>query len=133
MYSFSFNEKQHSQKLQQRKTSRRWATSNVHFRAAFHRVGILTVFSSEDTLQQTALLPAQERLLAGDAQQFRLNPRPAIRENAKLRFHAFQVSFENRGRDATDSVSDWELAGRESPQKDAEALATEGCQQLCRE
>ena len=48
-------------------------------------------------MQYTALLLAQERLLAGDAQQFRLNTRPAIRETGKLRFHAFQVPFQRRG------------------------------------
>ena len=49
------------------KTCRRRAGGNFHLRAALDRVGILTVFSGEDAMQQTALLPAQERLLAGDA------------------------------------------------------------------
>ena len=72
------------------KTCRRQAGGNFHLTAALECVGILTVFSGEDAMQQTALRPAQERLLAGDAQQPRLNPRPAIRETTKLCFHAFQ-------------------------------------------
>ena len=88
---------------------------------AIHRVGILTVFSGEDTVQLTALLPAQERLLAGVAQQFRLNPRQAIRETAKLRFHAVVG-------DATGSVSDCEVGTREPAQEDAVVMATEGAE-----
>ena len=48
------------------KTCRRQAGGNFHLTAALDRVGILTVFSGEDALQWAALLPAQERLLAGD-------------------------------------------------------------------
>ena len=66
------------------KTCRRRAKGNFHLRAALNRVGILTVISGEDAMQQTALLPAQECLLAGDAQQLRLDPRPAIRETTML-------------------------------------------------
>ena len=79
------------------KTCRRRAGGNFHLRAALDCVGILTVFSGEYAMQQTALLPAQERLLAGDAQQLRLDPRPAIRETTKLCFHAFQVPLQRRG------------------------------------
>ena len=79
------------------KTCRRPAGGNFHLGAALDRVGILTVFSSKDALQWTALLPGQERLLAGDAQQLRLDPRPAIRETTKLCFHAFQVPLQRRG------------------------------------
>ena len=50
------------------KTCRRRAGGNFHLRPALDRVGILTVFSGEDAMHQTALLPALERLLAGDAQ-----------------------------------------------------------------
>ena len=63
-------------KFQNIKTCWRRAGANVHLKAAFQRFGNLSVFSGEDTMQK---LPAQERLLTGDAQQFRLNPRPALR------------------------------------------------------
>ena len=53
------------------KTCQRRAGGNLHLKAAIDRVGILTVFSGEDTMQWTVLLPAQERLLANDPQQFR--------------------------------------------------------------
>ena len=78
------------------KTCRRQAGGNFHLRAALDRVGILTVFGGEDTMQWTTLLPAQERLLAGDA-QLRLDPRLAIRETTKLCFHAVQVPLQRRG------------------------------------
>ena len=74
-------------------------------------------------MQQTAPLRAQERLLAGDAQQLRFGPRLAIRETTKLCFHAFQVPLQ---RDATDSVSDCEVGTGEPAQEDAAATATEG-------
>ena len=57
----------------------------------------LTVIRGEDAVQWTVLLPAQESLLAGDAQQLRLDPRPAIRETTKMCFHAFQVPLQRRG------------------------------------
>ena len=79
------------------KTCRCRAGGSLHLRVAIHRVRILTVFSGEDTMQQTALLFAQERLLAGDVQQFRLKSRPEIRETTKLRFHAVQVQLQRRG------------------------------------
>ena len=78
-------------------TCRRRAGGNLHLRAAPDRVAILTVFSGEDAMQWTALLPAQERLFASDAPEFRLDPRPAIRETTKLCFHAFQVPLQRRG------------------------------------
>ena len=43
------------------------------------------------------MLPAQERLLAGDAHQLRLDPRLPIRETTKLCFHAFQVPLQRCG------------------------------------
>ena len=104
------------------KTCRRRAGGNFNLRAALDRVGILTVCSGEDAMQQTALLPAEERLLAGDA-QLRLDPRPVIRQTMELCFHAFQVPLQ---RDATDSVSDCEVRTREPAQEDAAAMATEG-------
>ena len=79
------------------KTCRRRAGGNFHLRAALDRVGILIVPSGEDATQWTALLPAQERLLAGDALQLLLHPRPTIRETTKLCFHAFQVPLQRRG------------------------------------
>ena len=79
------------------KTCRRRAGGNFHLTAALDRVGILTVTSGEDATQWTALRPAQERLLAGDAEQLRLDPHPAIRETTKLCFHAFQVPLQRRG------------------------------------
>ena len=77
------------------KTWRRRAGCNFHPRA-LDRVGIPTVSSGEDAMQWTAL-PAQERLLAGEAQQLLLNPRPAIRETTKLCFLAFRVPLQRRG------------------------------------
>ena len=92
------------------KTCRRWAKGNFHLTAALDRVEIPTVFSGEDATQWTALLVAQERLLAGDAQQLRLDPRPAIHESTKLCFHAFQVPLQRRGgRRNRLSVSDFEV------------------------
>ena len=41
-------------------------------------MGILTLSSGEDAMHWTAVLPAQERLLAGDGQQLRLDPRPEV-------------------------------------------------------
>ena len=79
------------------KKCRRRAGGNSHVMAALDRVGILTVFSGEDAMQKTALRPAQERLLAGDAEQPRLDPGLAIRETTKLCFHAFQVPLQRRG------------------------------------
>ena len=79
------------------KTCRRRAGGNSHVTAAVDLVGILTVPSGEDAMQKTALLPAQERLLAGDAEELRLDPRPAIRETTLLCLHAFQVPLQSRG------------------------------------
>ena len=53
----------------------------------------LTVIRGEDAVQWTVLLPAQESLLAGDAQQLRLDPRSAIRETTKM---CFQVPLQRR-------------------------------------
>ena len=72
------------------KTCRRRAGGNFHLRAALDHVGTLTVFGGENATQWTALLPAQERLLTGGAQQLRLDPRP------ELCFYAFQVPLQRR-------------------------------------
>ena len=109
------------------KTCRRRARGNFHLKAALDRVGILTVFSGENAMQQTALLPALERLLAGDAQQLRLGP--LARRSARPRSCASTPSrsrFNAAVGDATDSVSDCEVGTREPAQEDAAAVATGG-------
>ena len=107
------------------KTCRRQAGGNFHLRAAVDLVEILTVFSGEDAMQWTALLPAQERLLAGDA-QLRLNPRLAIRETTCCASTPSSSRFNAAVDDATDSLSDCEVGSREPAQEDAAAMATEG-------
>ena len=113
-------------KLQGEKTLWRRDTSDFHFGVEVHRVGILAMFGGEDTQQQAALLPSEERLLASNAHQIPLRPLHA--RSARPRS---LVSTPRRSRsstavgDATDSVSDWERATMDSVHAASQALATE--------
>ena len=64
-----------------------------HLRAAIHRVGILTVFLAAKISCSRRRCCRRKNV---SSQQFRLNCRRAIRETAKLRFHAVWVPLQHR-------------------------------------
>ena len=107
------------------KTCLRPVGGNFHLRAALDRVSILTVFSGEDAMQQTALLPAQaalllaqDRLLAGDP-----------RDHEVVLPHLPGPALTPRWPTQPFSVSDCDVGTWEPAQEDAAAMATEGVEE----